>query len=557
MTLWKEQYGFWCNSPVFDESTRKELASLRDEKEIEDRFYKELEFGTAGLRGIMGAGTNRINRYTVGKATVGLGKFLKKHHKDAASRGVVIGYDTRNNSASLARVTADVLTAMGIRVYLFDQPVPTPVLSFGIRRLNCVSGVVLTASHNPPAYNGYKAYSENGYQLGIEEAEEVLAMAAEISDWAQIPFEGCDSLLTMVGDRLLDDFTNAVLRQSTLKDADAKRALKLVYTPIHGSGRFPILDILKKDGFTDVSVVKEQEVPDGNFPTVKSPNPEERGALQMGIDLAERIGAELVIGSDPDADRIGCAVRHEGAMTLISGNQVGALLADYILKTKTVLGSHPVVISTIVTGDLGCAVAKAHGCEVMRVLTGFKFIGEKVTLFEKEQNETPDTAHHFVLGYEESYGYLAGSHARDKDAVVAAMLIAEMTAYHKQNGKTLVDALSALYAEYGYYLDRVESFTLQGKEGLQRIGEIMSEIRRDPSFLPEITEILDYEKGIDSLPSSNVLKFYLEGGSWIAARPSGTEPKIKFYYCIREENREKAEEKFAFLRSLILEKTGL
>ncbi len=557
MLSYKEKYRFWCTSPAFDEDTHRELLALKDEKEIEDRFYKDLEFGTAGLRGIMGAGTNRMNRYTVGKATLGLGLYLLEHDPDTKKKGVVIGYDTRNQSDTLARFSADVLTSLGIPVYLFDQCVPTPVLSFSVRHFGCASGIVVTASHNPPIYNGYKVYDPRGYQLGIEEAEAVLSKMNDLTDWAQIPNSGDDSLLTMVGDETLDLFTNEVLRQSTLKDPEAKRNLKLVFTPIHGTGRKPVLQILEKDGFTDVHMVKEQEMPDGNFPTVKSPNPEERGALLMGIEMAEKIGADLVIGTDPDADRIGIAVRHEGKMSLVTGNQVGALLVDFLLKTKTVLGTNPVVINTIVTSDLGIVIAKKRGCQAMQVLTGFKFIGEKVTLFEKEQLSSLPEARHFVLGYEESYGYLAGTHARDKDAVVASMLIAEMAAFYKKEGKTVIDALSDLYDEFGYYLDKVESFTLQGKEGLERISQIMSQLREDHSFLPGVENVLDYAKGVEDLPRSNVLKFYLSGGSWVAARPSGTEPKIKFYYCIREKDQESAQALLSNLQEKIKEKTGL
>ena len=557
MLSYRENFTLWSQSPAFDAKTRQEVLALTDEKEIEDRFYRDLEFGTAGLRGIMGAGTNRINSYTVGRASLGLARHLEKKYPDGKEKGIVIGYDTRNQSDTLARRTADVFTACGFRVYLFDQCVPTPTLSFSVRHLHCISGVVLTASHNPPAYNGYKAYDNTGCQIGIEEANSVLAEIGAIEDWAEIPEKGNDELLTFVGEDLIHSFTNAVLTQSTLKDREAKGNLKLVYTPIHGSGHVPVLQILEKDGFQNVTVVEEQRLPNGNFPTVKSPNPEERGALEMGIQLAEKIGADLVIGTDPDADRIGCAVHHEGKTVLLSGNQVGALLCDFILQNRTVLGKNPVVINTIVSSDLGCAIAKGRGCESMQVLTGFKFIGEKVTLFEKEREENLETAHHFVLGYEESYGYLSGTHARDKDAIVAAMLISEMAAFHKREGRTLVDALEMLYKEFGYYLDSVDSFTLQGKEGLEKIAEIMKNARANPDFIPNVEKILDYSLGIDSLPPSNVLKFYLKDGSWVAMRPSGTEPKIKFYYCIRSNDKKSAEESLQILRKTLTEKFGL
>ncbi len=557
MLSYQENYALWSKDPAFDEETRQEVLALRDEKEIEERFYKDLEFGTAGLRGIMGAGTNRINSYTVGRATLGLARHLEKKFPNGKKDGVVIAYDTRMNSDTLARRTADVFTACGFRVYLFDQCVPTPTLSFAVRHFHCVSGVVLTASHNPPIYNGYKAYDETGCQIGIEEAESVLSEIGAIRDWGSLPQKGNDDLLTFVGKELIHAFTDAVLTQSTFEDRKAKENLKLVYTPIHGTGHVPVLQILEKDGFRDVTVVEEQRLPDGKFPTVKSPNPEERGALEMGIALAERIGADLVIGTDPDADRIGCAVRHRGETVLLSGNQVGALLCDFLLQNRTGLEKRPVVINTIVTGDMGRAIAEGRGAASMQVLTGFKFIGEKVSLFEKEKEESPETARHFVLGYEESYGYLSGTHARDKDAVVASMLIAEMAAFHKKAGKTLVDALNDLYREFGYYLDKVESFTLQGKEGLEEIARIMKTAREEKNILPDVEKILDYKNGLDSLPPSNVLKFYLKGGSWVAMRPSGTEPKIKFYYCIRSADEKGAEKAFTSIRKALVEKFGL
>lgn len=557
MNNYKSAFTSWCSDPFFDSETKKELLSLTDEKEIEDRFYKDLEFGTAGLRGIMGAGTNRMNRYTVGRATMGLAEYLLKKFPDAKEKGVVIGYDTRNQSDTLSARAADVFTAMGIPVYLFDQPVPTPVISFSVRHLGCVSGVVLTASHNPPAYNGYKAYDECGCQLGVEAADQVLKNILSITDFSKVPETGNKALITFVGDEILDIYTDAVLSQSTVTEREIKKDLSLVYTPIHGSGKKPVLMTLEKDGFEKVFLVKEQADPNGNFPTVKSPNPEERGALSMGIELADQVGADLVIGTDPDADRIGVAARRNGEMVLLTGNQVGALLVDFLLKTKTVLGSNPVVITTIVTGEMGKIIAEKHGVEVRHVLTGFKFIGEQVTLFEEEQKQGLASAHHFVLGYEESYGYLAGTHARDKDAQVAALLIAEMAAFHKARGKSLIDALDELYKEYGYFLDRVESFTLQGKEGIEKIASMMETLRREENILPGVKSRLDFAESVDGLPRSNVLKFYLDSGSWVAARPSGTEPKIKFYYCIRSSSEEKAQKDLEALQKALYPKLGL
>ncbi|MBQ2713271.1 MAG: phospho-sugar mutase, partial [Clostridia bacterium] len=469
---------------------------------------------------------------------------------------VVIACDTRNNSTLFAKCAADVFTAEGIPARLFDAPVPTPVLSFAVRHFGACAGVVVTASHNPSAYNGYKAYDETGCQLGPDAADAVYAIMQSVTDWSRIPTEGNDSLLTMIGAETLEAFEEAVLKQATFRDADAKKDLKIVYTPIHGTGLLPITSVLKKDGFTDVNIVEEQTSPDGNFPTVKSPNPEEKWALQMGIDLAERIGADLVIGSDPDADRVGTAVRHEGKISLLSGNQIGALLVDFLLKNRTVPGSNPTVITSIVTGEMGPKIARAHGCCTQNVLTGFRFIGNAITAFDREIAEKRADAHHFLIGYEESYGYLVGNHARDKDAVVAAMLVAEMAAWHKSNGRTLIDALNLLYEEYGYYLDTVKAFSLQGKEGVERIAAMMATLRAEPDFLPD-AEVLDYSKGIDGFPPSNALKFCFKDSSWIAARPSGTEPKIKFYYCIRGKDRAEAQAKFDAFHNAILAKTGL
>ena len=553
---YQTKYNLWLSDPAFDEETKNELRALTDQKEIEERFYTDLAFGTAGLRGIMGAGTNRMNRYTVGKASLGLAIYLKKAFPDAGKRGVVIACDTRNNSTLFAKCAADVFTAEGIPVRLFSFPVPTPVLSFAVRHFGACAGVVVTASHNPSAYNGYKAYDETGCQLGPDAADTVFEVMQSVTDWSRIPLKGNDALLTMIGKETLEVFEEAVLKQATFRDATAKKNLKIVYTPIHGTGLLPITSVLKKDGFTDVNIVEEQTTPDGNFPTVKSPNPEEKWALQMGIDLAEKLGADLVIGSDPDADRVGTAVRHEGKVSLLSGNQIGALLVDFLLKNRTVLGSSPTVITSIVTGEMGPKIAKAHGCCAQSVLTGFRVIGNAITAFDRELAEKKADAHHFLIGYEESYGYLVGDHARDKDAVVAAMLVAEMAAWHKANGKTLIDALNDLYEEYGYYLDTVKAFSLQGKAGIERIAEIMSELRADTALFPD-AKTVDYQKGIDGFPPTNALKFCFEDGSWISARPSGTEPKIKFYYCIRGKDKADAEARFEALHTTILKKTKL
>ncbi|MBQ4036787.1 MAG: phospho-sugar mutase [Clostridia bacterium] len=542
MCQYQKSYEAWCNDPAIAEEDRKALCALTDEKEIRDRFYTELDFGTAGLRGVMGLGANRMNRYTVARATLGLATVLQGE-RDAFTRGVAIGYDTRNNSAFFARVAADVLTAKGFSVKLFDRAVPTPVLSFAVRELGCAAGIVITASHNPKEYNGYKVYDETGCQLLTDKAKAVTDEVARIKDFSLLPKKGNDALLETVGEELLSRYEERLLSESIVSDESAKAELSVVFTAIHGTGSACTPALLRKDGFRQLALVEEQMVQDGNFPTVKSPNPEEKGALQMGLSLAEEIGADLVVGTDPDADRMGCAARRNGVMTLLSGNQVGALLLDFILKVKKPLPDHPVMINTVVSGELGGALAKSAGVEHVQVLTGFKYIGERITAYEKERALKGDSAPAFLLGYEESYGYLVGEHARDKDASVASMLVCEMAAYHKAQGRTLHDALEELYAKHGYYLDVVESVTLPGKEGMDRIAAMMRQLREEGAPLSELAETLDYQAGVADLPRANVLKFRLQCGSWIAVRPSGTEPKIKFYYSVVAESREAAEKK--------------
>ena len=459
---YKQQFEFWKTAPAFDEATHQELAALdpvKDAKEIEDRFYRTLEFGTGGLRGIMGAGTNRMNRYTVGKATKGYGQYLlNKFGKDAcAKRGVAVAYDVRNNSESFAAATAAVLTGLGIPAYLFQAPTPTPELSFAVKHLGCVGGVVVTASHNPKEYNGYKAYDEHGTQLSPKDAADCIACVDAITDFTTIDYTGKPELITPID--LNEVYVQTVLKQQLLKDPEAKAALRVVYAPIHGSGNFPVRMTLAAAGFSDVTVVAAQSKPDGNFSTVKSPNPEERDALNLGIQLAEKLNADLVVGTDPDSDRVGAAVRgKDGKFQLISGNQMGVLLLDYVLSNKDLKAMHnPAIVTTIVTSGMGPAVASGRGATVFNTLTGFKFIGEKITQFEAAQNGgDPAQNYTFVMGYEESYGYLVGAHARDKDAVVSSMLVCEMAAVDKKRGKTLLDRLDDLYQEFGCYVDHTD-----------------------------------------------------------------------------------------------------
>lgn len=563
---YKERYEQWLTDDFFDEATRRELAAFTDEKEIEDRFYRDLEFGTGGLRGVMGAGTNRMNKYTVGKATAGLGQYLFNTYGPelCRSRGVVIGYDTRNNSEYFSRTAADVLSGMGIRVYLHAHARPTPQLSFSVKFWNALAGVVVTASHNPKEYNGYKVYDEFGCQLVPWQAKQVISYVDAITDYHNINFTGDQSLISMAD--VTDNFVSAVLKQSRYNDSKSKADLKIVYTPLHGTGNVPVQKALRLDGFTQIDAVAEQVVPDGNFPTVASPNPEDRRALEMGIAQAKRTGADIVLGTDPDSDRVGIAVKDaDGDYHLMTGNQVGALLMNFVLNnTDLSKYLHPAVVKTVVTSELGADIARKHNINVFSTLTGFKFIGEKITQFEQAKEDSDKSRDYdFLFGYEESYGYLSGTYARDKDAVVSSLLICEMAAEAKANGKTLLDEMQEIYREYGYFLDALDSFTLKGKDGLEKIASMMSTLRSSGSPFAGTEQIIDYstpvnaEPGFGTLPTSNVLKYVLADGSWIAVRPSGTEPKIKIYYSIKGADQDAAEEQLQLTRKAIKDKLGL
>ena len=563
---YKEKYRQWLADDFFDEAIRKELSVLHDEKEIEDRFYRDLEFGTGGLRSVMGAGTNRMNKYTVGKTTAGLGQYLLDVYgaENCRSRGVVIGYDTRNNSEHFARIAADVLSGMGIKVYLHAHARPTPQLSFSVKFLNALAGVVVTASHNPKEYNGYKVYDEFGCQLVPCRAKQVIGYVDAITDYHSINFIGDISLISMID--VTDDYVNAVMKQSRYSNQGAKADLKIVYTPLHGTGNVPVQKALRLDGFTQIDVVAEQVIADGNFPTVESPNPEERRALEKGIAQAKRTGADIVFGTDPDSDRVGIAVKDaNGDYHLMTGNQVGALLMNFVLNhTDLSKFNHPAAIKTVVTSELGADIARRNNITVFSTLTGFKFIGEKITQFEQAKEiGDMNRDYDFLFGYEESYGYLAGTHARDKDAVVSSLLICEMAAEAKANSRTLLDKMQEIYQIYGYYRDALDSFTLKGKDGLERIAAMMFALRASGSPFESTKEIIDYstpvdaEPGFGTLPPSNVLKYILADDSWIAVRPSGTEPKIKIYYSIKGSNEDEAAQKLQFIQNAIQTKLGL
>ena len=542
----QKQLEYWCS---FDEDTKNELMEITDPKELEDRFYKELEFGTGGLRGIMGAGPNRMNRYTVAKATKGYADYLINRFQKALS--VAIAYDSRNNSRSFARVAAGVLAANGIKVYIFDTLMPTPVLSFTTKYLGCDGGIVITASHNPKEYNGYKIYDEKGCQLVPQFANEVIKFVNAVTDLKSVKISDFDEgvangTINVIGGEVLDAFLAEVRKQSLYEE---KSDLKIVYTPLHGTGNMPVRKILKG---MNVSVVGSQELPDGDFSTVRSPNPEEKDALTLAIEQAKTECADLVLGTDPDCDRVGTAVRHNGEYVLISGNQMGALLVDFVLSIKKdTLNEKSTLVKTIVTGELGANIAKSCGLKIVDTLTGFKYIGDQIGKYEKTgENE-------FVMGYEESYGYLVGTHARDKDAVVASMLICQMASYHKNNGRTLVDALNLIYQKHGFYLDALDTFVLKGKDGAQKIKDIMSSMRsHGQSLFGNIEKVYDFSLGLGELPKENVLKYVFTDGGWTAIRPSGTEPKLKVYYSVGGENRAEAEKRLESIRAILKKEIG-
>ena len=553
----RETYNNWVENQYFDEKTRQELISIKeDEKEIEDRFYKNLEFGTAGLRGIIAAGTNRINIYTVRRATFGLANYiLKNTSKEEQARGVVIAHDNRFMSREFCIETANTLAACGIKAYIFDGLRTTPELSFAVRKLHTIAGVVITASHNPPEYNGYKVYWEDGAQVMPEIANAITEEINAIEDYSTIPTlsEENKDLVVLLDDKQDTAFIEAVKTQVIRKELVEKvgKDFKIVYTPLCGTGNVPVRRALKEAGFENVLVVKEEEMPDSNFAGIEYPNPEDKKALTRGIKLAKAEGADLVMATDPDCDRVGVAVRTtSGEYAMLTGNQIGGMLTNYIIesqKAENKLKDNGVLIKTIVTSEFGADIAKANNLEVMNVLTGFKFIGEKIKSFEENNNEKT-----YLFGYEESYGYLVGTHARDKDAVVASLLIAEMAAYYYSKGMSLYEGLQELYKKYGYFKEETISLTLAGKEGLEKIAEIISYFRNtniESINNKKVVEVKDYAKGIDGLPKSNVLKYFLEDESWVAVRPSGTEPKLKFYIAVKGNDEAECDTKVAGIKA--------
>ena len=569
---YREVYEQWLANPYFDDATKEELKNIAEEEnEIKERFYMDLEFGTAGLRGIIGAGTNRMNIYVVRRATQGLANYIAKVGKQ--SQGVAIAYDSRHMSPEFAQEAALCLAANGIKAYIFESLRPTPELSFAVRHLGCVAGINITASHNPPEYNGYKVYWEDGAQITPPHDTGIMGEVKAISDWntvktmdkAQAEKAGLYEVIGQkIDDAYMEELKKQVIHQDAI-EAEGKK-LKIVYTPLHGTGNIPARRILKELGFENVYVVKEQELPDGAFPTVSYPNPEAAEAFELGLKLAKEVDANLVLATDPDADRLGVRVKDKnGEYHDLTGNMSGCLLANYeIGQRRAVNGSLPedgALIKTIVTSNLADAIAKGYGVDLIEVLTGFKFIGQQILGFENSGKGT------YLFGFEESYGCLIGTYARDKDAIVATMALCEAAAYYKTQGKTLWDAMIEMYDQYGYYKDDIKSITLKGIEGLQKIQEIMDTLRKNPpaEFAGhKVVSARDYKKDTitdlatgevkpTGLPNSNVLYYDLTDDAWVCVRPSGTEPKVKFYYGVKGTSLEDADEKSAVMGKAVLD----
>ena len=570
---YKDIYQEWISNPYFDEGTKAELKAIADdEKEMEDRFYTELEFGTAGLRGVIGAGTNRMNIYTVRKATQGLANYIKKVQGEA--RGVAIAFDSRHMSPEFADEAALCLAANGIQAYVFESLRPTPELSYAVRRLNCIAGINITASHNPAEYNGYKGYGEDGAQITPPHDTGIMAEVKAVTDYStMLTMDKAkakqDGLYITIGEEIdrayMDEIKKLVLHQDAI-DA-VKDELKIVYTPLHGTGNIPVRTILKELGFSNVFVVKEQELPDGDFPTVGYPNPEAPAAYELALALAKKEGADLVLATDPDADRLGVYVKDSqtGEYHMLTGNMSGCLIGDYIIgQTKAVKGSLPedgAFIRSIVTTNMADAIAAYYGVKLEEVLTGFKFIGQKMLEFEKTGKGA------YLFGMEESYGCLPGTYARDKDAVAATMFLCEAAAFYKTQDKTLWDAMLDMYARYGYYQDHVESITLKGIEGLEKIKNILGTLRKEPlgrigdygvlkvrDYQQDtVTDLKTKEVSPTGLPKSNVLYYELEGGAWVCIRPSGTEPKVKFYIGVKGDSLTDSVEKAKELGQTMLD----
>ena len=540
-------YSEWCNKATADADLVEELKSIAgDEAKIEDAFYRNLAFGTGGLRGVIGAGTNRMNIYTVAKASQGLANYVNANF-DQKDRRIAVSYDSRIKADLFAKVAAGVFAANGIKVFIYTELMPTPCLSYAVRELNCAAGVMVTASHNPAKYNGYKVYGSDGCQITTEAAAIILEEIEKVDifeDVRNVDFEAAlqDGSVEYISGNVYSKFINEVLGQSLVsKDDEIDKDVAIVYSPLNGTGRAPVTRALKEAGYSNITIVKEQEMPDGNFPTCPYPNPEIKEAMALGMEYAKKNNADLLLATDPDCDRVGIAVKNSnGEYVLLTGNQTGCLLLDYVCSMRMKNGTMPQdaeVVKTIVTTDLGEQIAASYGVKTVNVLTGFKFIGEEIGRLEKQGK-----ADSYIFGFEESYGYLSGSYVRDKDAVDGAFLICEMFAYYKTRGISLLDKLEELYGKFGYCLNTLHSYEFEGSAGLEKMQNIMSSMRED---MPEIggikvVKVNDYLKGIDGLPKSDVIKFYLEGNGSVVVRPSGTEPKMKVYVSISAKNEAEA-----------------
>ena len=557
---YKEKYQEWINSPIIDEETKNKLKKIsNNEKEIEDSFYKELEFGTAGLRGILGVGTNRMNKYTVGKATQGLANFIIK--EKGQERGVAIAYDSRNYSKEFSQIAALILNANGIKTYVFESLRPVPELSFAVRYLKCISGIMITASHNPAKYNGYKVYGEDGAQVTSPKDKQIMDEVNNIKDYAQIKTIEKEEaikkgLFNQIGEKIDEAYMNEIKKQRLNPEIIKKQEnLSIVYTPLHGTGNIPVQKILNEIGFKNINIVKEQQEPDGNFPTVEYPNPEDKNAFKLALELAQKVDAQIILATDPDADRLGVYVKDTKTNTYIpfTGNMSALIILEYILsqrKEKNTIPENGVVIKSIVSSTMAKPITQKYNVRLEEVLTGFKYIGEKIKEYEINKK------YEYIFGYEESYGCLVGTHARDKDAIVAVMLLCEAAAYYKEKNMTLWDQMINMYNEYGYYKEGIKQVTLEGIDGAEKIKEIMDNFRKNPpknfgSF--KVEKIRDYNNSIIleagtnktekiNMPKSNVLYYELSNDSWIAVRPSGTEPKIKYYIGVKGKSIEEANE---------------
>lgn len=568
---YQEQYQEWLTNPYFDEETKQELKAIADnENEIKERFYKDLEFGTAGLRGVIGAGTNRLNIYTVRKATQGLANYILQ--KGLQEKGVTIAYDSRRMSPEFADEAALCLNANGIKAYVFESLRPTPELSYAVRKLNCVAGINITASHNPPEYNGYKVYWEDGAQITPPHDKGIMDEVKKVTDFNTVKTMTLEAakaagLYVVIGSEIDDAYMEELKKQVIHWDAikEMGKELKIVYSPLHGTGNIPARRILKELGFENVYVVKEQELPDGEFPTVSYPNPEAEEAFELGLKLAKEVDADLVLATDPDADRLGVYVKDSksGEYKVLTGNMSGCLLADYEIgqrKATVGLPEDGYLIKTIVTSNMADAIAKGYATGLIEVLTGFKFIGQQILGFEQSKKGT------YLFGFEESYGCLIGTHARDKDAIVATMALCEAAAYYKTKGMTLWDAMVDMYERFGYYKDDIQAITLKGIEGLAKIQEILETLRKEPPVKIGAYEVLkarDYQADTikdlatgevtgTGLPNSNVLYYDLTDDAWLCVRPSGTEPKVKFYYGVKGTSLEDADAKSEALGKEVL-----